>query len=71
MKIANRMEEIEPKELTKEVRECEYIRVFVSKMMSLSNRLNEIDDDDEFNDALDIKENYLPAIQEFIFSVEG
>lgn len=40
-------------------------------MMGLSNRLNEIEDDDLFDNALDIKEDYLPAIQEFIMNITG
>ena len=47
----------------------EYLNEFANTMMDLSNRLNEIDD--EFDNAYDIKDNYLPLIQKFIFKITG
>jgi hypothetical protein len=40
-------------------------------MMHLSNRLNQADDNDDFADDIDIKRDYLPAIQEFILNING
>lgn len=71
MKIATKFEEKEDKNLPLEVTKNEYLNKFADKLMSLSNRLNEIEDDDDFRDDLDIKEDYLPAIQEFIMNITG
>jgi hypothetical protein len=48
-----------------------YLNEFAQKLMNLSNRLNEVEDDDVFRDDLDIKTDYLPDIREFIFRVTG
>ena len=71
MKVATKFEEKEYKNLPLEVTKNEYLNEFADKMMNLSNRLNEIEDDDYFRDDLDIKEDYLPAIQEFILNING
>lgn len=71
MKIATKFEEKEDRNLPLEVTKNEYLNKFADKMMYLSNRLNEIEDDDDFRDDLDIKEDYLPAIQEFIMNITG
>lgn len=71
MKIATTFEEKEDRNLPLEVTKNEYLNKFADKMMNLSNRLNEIEDDDDFRDDLDIKEDYLPAIQEFIMNITG
>ena len=71
MKIATTFEEKEDRNLPLEVTKNEYLNKFADKLMSLSNRLNEIEDDDDFRDDLDIKEDYLPAIQEFIMNITG
>lgn len=71
MKIANTFEEKTMYSLPKEVIENEYIQKFADKLMGLSNRLNEVDNSDVFDDAFDIKEDYLPAIQEFILNITG
>lgn len=49
----------------------EYLNQFAQKMMHLSNRLNCIEDDAEFADDLDIKEDYLMVIREFIAKTTG
>ena len=71
MKVATKFEEKEDRNLPVEVTKNEYINKFADKMMLLSNRLNEIEDNDDFADDLDIKEDYLPAIQEFILNING
>lgn len=71
MKVATKFEEKEDRNLPLEVTKNEYLNKFADKMMNLSNRLNEIEDDDDFADDLDIKEDYLPAIQEFIMNING
>lgn len=71
MKVATKFEEKEDRNLPLEVTKNEYLNKFADKMMNLSNRLNEIEDDDDFRDDLDIKEDYLPAIQEFIMNITG
>jgi len=71
MKVATTFEEKEDRNLPLEVTKNEYLNKFADKMMNLSNRLNEIEDDDDFRDDLDIKEDYLPAIQEFIMNITG
>ena len=48
-----------------------YLNNFANKMKLLNNRLHEIDDDDLFDDALDIKEEYLGDIQAFIETIEN
>jgi len=55
MKIAEKFEDKEYKGLSVEISKNEYLNSFADKLMNLSNRLNEIDDD--FDDELDIKEN--------------
>ena len=71
MKVATTFEEKEDRNLPLEVTKNEYLNKFADKMMNLSNRLNEIEDDDDFRDDLDIKEDYLPAVQEFIMNITG
>lgn len=71
MKVATKFEEKEDRNLPLEVTKNEYLNKFADKMIHLSNRLNEIQDDDDFADDLDIKEDYLPAIQEFIMNITG
>jgi len=71
MKVAEKFKDKEHYELPEEVTKNEYLNKFADKMMNLSNRLNEIEDDDDLDDALDIKEDYLPAIQEFILNITG
>ena len=71
MKVAESFKEIKEIKLPIEVVKNEYINAFTDKMMQLSNRLNEINDDAEFDDALDIKEDYLPAMREFIANIVG
>ena len=51
--------------------QSKYLNDFAQKLMNLSNRLNEIEDDDYLRDDIDIKEDYLPDIREFIFKVTG
>lgn len=71
MKIARTFKEKESKDLPTEVLRNEYLQAFAQKMVHLSNRLNEVEDDDEYRDDFDIKEEYLPAIQEFFQNMEG
>jgi len=71
MRVATKVEEKEDKNLPIEVTSNEYLNKFADKMMRLSNRLNEIEDDDEFADDVDIKKDYLPSIQEFIMNITG
>ena len=71
MRAATTFEEKEDRNLPLEVTKNEYLNKFADKMMNLSNRLNEIEDDDDFRDDLDIKEDYLPAVQEFIMNITG
>ena len=71
MKVATTFEEKEDRNLPLEITKNEYLNKFADKMMNLSNRLNEIEDDDDFRDDIDIKEDYLPAIQEFIMNITG
>lgn len=70
-KIATNFKEVKHFNLPAEITNHPYIAAFADKMMTLSNRLNEIEDGDEFNDAADIKEEYLPAIREFIWNTTG
>jgi len=51
--------------------QSKYLNDFAQKLMDLSNRLNEIEDDDYLRDDIDIKEDYLSDIREFIFKVTG
>lgn len=71
MKIAKTFDEKEYKNLSSEIMNNHYLQQFAEKMMELSNRLNEIEDDDVLRDDIDIKEDYLPAIQEFIMNITG
>jgi len=71
MKVATKFEEKEDRNLPLQITKNEYLNKFADKMMHLSNRLNEIEDDDDFADDLDIKKDYLPAIQEFIMNING
>ena len=48
-----------------------FIQNFAQEMMNLSNRLNEVEDDDTFRDEIDIKEDYLPKIRQFIATTTG
>lgn len=70
IKIARKFREVETYQFdVKEFHHNPYLEEFVEQMKRLSNRLNEIEDD--FDDAWDIKEDFHPAIQQFIFTVEG
>ncbi len=71
MKIAKTFDEKEYKNLSSEIMNNHYLQQFAEKMMELSNRLNEIEDDDVLRDDIDIKDDYLPAIQEFIMNITG
>lgn len=71
IKIAERFDDVKEHPLSPEILGNEYLNKFASKMMLLSNRLNEIEDDEEFRDDYDIKEDYLPAIREFIANITG
>jgi len=71
MRVAKTFEEVEDKKIPQEIFKNEYLNKFANKMMELSNRLNEIDDNDVFADDLDIKKDYLPAIREFILNITG
>lgn len=71
MKIAENFDEITLHDLPSEIIKNKYLSLFADKLMHLSNRLNEIDEEDEFTDDLDIKEDYLPAIREFIANITG
>ena len=50
-----------------------YLNEFAQKLMNLSNRLNEVEDEDDdvFRDDLDIDTDYLPDIRGFIFRFTG
>ena len=48
-----------------------FIQNFADDMMNLSNRLNEVEDDDTFRDEIDIKKDYLPKIRKFIATTTG
>ena len=69
--MINTFEEIRELNLSQEVRNDKYVQEFANTMMNLSNRLNEITDNDPFDDALDIKDDYLPSIREFIVNTTG
>jgi len=71
MKIAKTFDEKEYKNLSSEIMNNHYLQQFAEKMMELSNRLHEIEDDDVLRDDIDIKDDYLPAIQEFIMNITG
>ena len=67
MKIAETFEQVEEKKLNLNVVADPYLNAFAEKMMKLSNTLAE----DEWVDIDDIKEDYLPAIREFILNITG
>jgi hypothetical protein len=69
IKIAEKLADVTEFNLSPEILGNEYLNKFATKMMLLSNRLNEIEDDNDFADDLDIKEDYLPAIREFIWNI--
>ena len=71
MKIAENFENIEEMKLSQEIVNNEYLQAFAQKMMNLSNRLNEVDEDNdpEMRDDYDIREDYLPSIREFIWNI--
>ena len=72
IKIATNFDEIQEHELSKGIMDNPYLQQFANKMMELSNRLNEIEDveqGDLESDDYDIKEDYLPAIREFILNI--
>lgn len=73
MEIANDFSKVKDYNLSKEIKENEYIKKFADRMMDLSNRLNEVEDDPdkEWRDDEDIYENYLPCIREFILNITG
>lgn len=70
IKIAESFNDVSEHNLSPEILGNEYINKFATKMMKLSNRLNEIEDD-ELRDDFDIKEDYLPALREFILNITG
>lgn len=68
IKIARKFGEIETYQFdVKEFHHNPYIQLFVEEMKLLSNRLNEME---EIDDDFGIKEDFHPAIQQFIFTVE-
>jgi len=67
MRVAQTLDEVEEKKLDFSIISDPYINAFAQKMMELSNDLNE----NEWIDADDIKEEYLPAIREFIWNITG
>lgn len=69
VKVATKYSEKINHDLPEQITKDKYLNAFADKMMKLSNRLNEVEH--EFDDAIDIKENYLPAIQEFILNING
>jgi ATP-dependent helicase/DNAse subunit B len=73
IKIAKTFDEIQQHNLSKVILENSYLQQFANKMMELSNRLNEIEqlEDEGYiePDDYDIKEDYLPAIREFIVNI--
>lgn len=69
-KTANTFDDIQEISLPKEVRNHPYLQAFAERMMKLSNRLNEIEDNTS-RDDYDIQEDYLPAIREFIINFTG
>ncbi len=72
IKIATNFDEIQEHALLKVIVDNPYLQQFANKMMELSNRLNEIEDVEEGSiesDDYDIKEDYLPAIREFILNI--
>lgn len=71
MKVAEKFDQVTEHNLPEEITSDKYLNAFATKLMDLSNRLNEIDDDDTFDDAIDIKQDYLPAIREFILNITG
>ena len=70
IKIAKKFGEIETYQFdVDEFHLNPYLYEFVEQMKLLSNRLHEVEE--QFDDAEDIKEDFHPAIQQFIFTVEG
>jgi len=73
MEIANDFSKVKDYNLSKEIKENEYIKKFAGKMIDLSNRLNKVEDDPdkEWRDDEDIYEDYAPCIREFILNITG
>ena len=73
MKVARKFEEITEYNLPRSITDNEYLNKFASKMMSLSNELDDVEEDIDYNDneLYDLKEKYLPAIREFILNITG
>lgn len=67
MKVAQTFDEVEEKKLDLNIIADPYINAFAQKMMEFSNDLNE----NEWLNTDDIKEEYLPAIREFILNITG
>ena len=67
MKVAQTFDEVEEKKLDLNIIAAPYINAFAQKMMEFSNDLNE----NEWLNTDDIKEEYLPAIREFILNITG
>jgi len=67
MKVAQTFDEVEEKKLDLNIIADPYINTFAQKMMEFSNDLNE----NEWLNTDDIKEEYLPAIREFILNITG
>lgn len=67
MKVAQTFYEVEEKKLDLNIIADPYINAFAQKMMEFSNDLNE----NEWLNTDDIKEEYLPAIREFILNITG
>ncbi|MFW5830788.1 MAG: hypothetical protein ACOCVA_00965 [Prolixibacteraceae bacterium] len=66
-----KLEEYERDDVPEEIMNHPFIQQFAQEMMKLSNRLNTIDDNDNFADDLDIKDDYLPKIRKFINITTG
>jgi len=72
IKIAKTFDEIQEHNISKVILENSYLQQFANKMMELSNRLNEIEEVEIGciePDDYDIREDYLPAIREFIVNI--
>ena len=71
MEIANDFSKVKDYNLSKEIKENEYIKKFADRMMDLSNRLNELECGETWRDDEDIYEDYAPCIREFILNITG
>lgn len=69
IKVATKFSEKLNHSLPEEITKDEYLNAFADKMMHLSNRLNEVNH--AWDDAADIRDDYMPAIQEFILNING